>query len=233
MEGAWRAMAAGAALLASAMLLGAGALVGCGAEGFRTSASPPAAAPGAPTVTATRPEETSRRPAVSFSPSGGSMRMGPFTLGWQFRPTVDIAVTDLGYVDPEQDGLVHRHQVGIFDAQTDQLVVSATVGPRSALDGFFRWEPLEPHAVLRAGHSYLAGAVFVSGDEVRDGKTAWAPEAGHVLTKNGRDFTSALGSTKLVAPHREAVWEGFMAPNFKFRPVSAASPASSPGEAGI
>lgn len=220
-----RAMAAGAALLATATLLIAGVQAGCGGEGSHTSASPSAAASSAPTETSAWAAGSSTVPAVLYSPGPGSMSgLSSFTLGWEFKPTLDIAVFDLGYVDPKQDGLVRVHRVGIFDAQTDELIASVTVGPKSGLDGFFRWESLEAPAVLRAGHSYLVAARYVRGDEVRGGLPVWAPEVGHVLTEHGRDFTSATSSRSLSAPHQEAVWEGFMAANFKFRPAAAASP---------
>lgn len=221
MNSGWRAMAAGA-LLAITVLLVAGVPVGCGNGGSPTSAIASTAT--APTSTWSAGPAT--KPAVSYPrpPFGGEMEVSSFTLGWEFRPTVDIAVTDLGYVDPAQDGLVHRHRVGIFDAETDRLIASVNVGPKSPLDGFFRRESLETLAVLRAGHPYLAAAVFVDGDEVMDGEPVWAPEVGHSRTSVGKHFVSSTPSKRLVAPHREAVWEGFMAPNFKFRPASAASP---------
>lgn len=227
MRSARRAMAAGAGLLAIVMLFSAGVLAGCGDEGTHTSAAPAATASSAPTVTSASLTEAGTKPAVSYSqpPFGGGMNgFSSFTLGWRFRPTLDIEVTDLGYVDPSRDGLNLQHRVGIFDAETDRLVVSVTVGPKSALDGFFRWESLEAPVVLRAGHPYLAAAVWMDGDEVRDGAEVWAPEVGHRLTSVGKHFMSSTASDDLSAPHQEADWLGFMAPNFKFRSVSAASP---------
>jgi hypothetical protein len=226
MENGRTAVAAGAALLAVAMLVSAGALAGCDDEGSPTRASPSTTTSTAPRAASASPAGAGVMPAVLFSPSRGSMGgwNTSYTLGWQFRPKLDIAVIALGYVDPKQDGLVHAHRVGIFDAETDRLIVSVTVGPKSTLGGSFRWESLKTPAILRAGHSYLAAAEYKSGDEVRDGEAVWTPEVGHILTENGKDFTSSLSSKGLAAPHREAVWEGFLVPTFKFKPAPAGSP---------
>lgn len=206
------------------------ALTACGDDGSPTSASPSATASSAPKVASTWPAGASPEPAVSYSPSqpGGGMRgAGAFTLGWRFTPALDIEVTSLGYVDPAKDGLVHAHRVGIFDVETEELVVSAVVGPMSALDGYFRWEQLEAPVALRAGHPYVVGAVFKGGDEVKDGEAVWATEVGHTDTGHGTTnyLVSAPKYGKFAAPYLEAGYAGFIVPNFTFRPVSADSPS--------
>jgi hypothetical protein len=171
------------------------------------------------------------RPAFSYSaqPDSGFMRgFDRLTQGWAFRPTRDIKVTHLGYIDPKANGLVHEIRAGIFDGQTYTLTASATVGPKSVLKGFFRWEPLREPVVLRAGHSYLTGGEYVDGDEVRDvvgGGGVWAPEVGHSVG----DLVSSRG---FAAPLQPGGMLGFMTSNFKFTPVSSVTPLPAAGSAG-
>ena len=135
------------------------------------------------------------------------------TQGWSFTPTADFEVTDLGYIDPDRDGLVHQHRVGIFDAETDRLLASVRVGPASVLDGSFRWEPVGRPVLLQAGHAYLIGGEYKEGDEMRDVGATWAPETGHA----GPD--GYLCASTFAAPHESNAYLGFLAPNFKFRPL--------------
>ena len=82
------------------------------------------------------------------------------TNGWEFKPTVDIQVTDLGYFDDGGDGLRHPHPVGIFDvchaeaAGEDHRPEDEPAGRGLPL----REDPApDPHGghVLRGGHRLL------------------------------------------------------------------------------
>jgi WD40 repeat protein len=174
-----------------------------------------------------RPVASSSRasssPAVSYVEPPRPSEMTGFSLGtygWQFRPTADIEITDLGCYDDYQDGIDPARRVGIFDARSDRLIASVTIGPQSALDGAFRWQSLGSRVILRAGRSYLAGAEYVEGDGLYDRTDGevWAHEIAL-----GKLVYSTSG---FAAPHEDDnPWLCSMGPNFMFRPVAAASPS--------
>ena len=161
-------------------------------------------------------------PAIAYPPQDGTNTGNwPGTEGWYFKPTVDIEVTALGWYDDAQDGLTQVHQVGIFDAGDEQILVESKVQPDGPLDGGFRWVPLAPPLVLRAGREYvMAGFGHAPFDlAVRNPKDATvAPELGYLRMR--------------TTPERDSHW-GFpdkkdasttLDTNFKFRPLSVASP---------
>jgi len=84
------------------------------------------------------------------------------TFGWEFSPTSDIWVTQLGYFDSGQDGLNIHHEIGIWD-ESQQLVVSATVpsGLTGSLAGEYRYVSV-PSAPLSAGQYFIIGATVPS-----------------------------------------------------------------------
>ncbi len=137
------------------------------------------------------------------------------TNGWEFRPTADIVVTDLGYFDDAQDGLRHSHRVGIFDAVTEKLLVKTTVQPDSPLDGVFRFARIMP-LHLKAGNSYVVATVsYPPFDPEVDGPTdlSFAPEIEYV------GYRETL-TRKFVFPAPGDYQ--FITANFRF--VAAASP---------
>lgn len=177
------------------------------------------------------------RPAVSYDrgpwPPSKAITLG--TVGWTFRPTVDIEVTGLGCYDADQDGLAYSHRVGIFDARTKRLLAGVTVRPRSTLDGAFRWESLDAPLALKAGRTYVVGTEDHRQTEV-DGESTcetlydeqgdWAPEIAF-----GALVRSSLRSAgRFAAPTNEGqswamIKVTWMSPNFKFIPVSDGSGA--------
>ena len=67
---------------------------------------------------------------VATVPVGGTANRTdslPYMLGWKFSVSAPLTVTALAYLDPTGQGLGEPHQVGIFDAGTGNLLVSATV----------------------------------------------------------------------------------------------------------
>ncbi len=190
------------------------ALAACGGSGA-------AFTPGTPR---SWPTGASPTPAVMF-PAGGT----PFvadagdhgTTGWEFKPTLDINVTDLGYYDDKQDGLLHPHRVGVFDTADKELLFSATVQPQSPLDGVYRWQPVEPPATLKAGHSYVVASE--DGPAPYDIAAPNMPEALVMAPEivHGK-LWALIGSFKYPAP----IIKGYFIPmpDFKFKPVSASSP---------
>jgi hypothetical protein len=105
-------------------------------------------------------------PAVSVTPgpslTGGSGGI-PITYGWQFRPTVDIEISRLGFADGapySAVGLHEPHDVGVFDSE-GRLIVSARIpkGSRAVLeDGF--WYVSIPPLLLQGGHVFTIGALL-------------------------------------------------------------------------
>ena len=80
------------------------------------------------------------------------------TVGWEFSPTSDIWVTQLGYFDLAQDGLNVQHEIGIWDVN-QELLVSATVesGSVGSLTGDYRYVSIPP-TLLSAGQALIIGA---------------------------------------------------------------------------
>ncbi len=80
------------------------------------------------------------------------------TVGWEFSPTADIRVTELGYFDLTQDGLNTQHKVGIWDIN-QQLMVSGTVarGVAGSLAGEYRYVSVSS-TLLLAGQTFIIGA---------------------------------------------------------------------------
>ena len=74
--------------------------------------------------------------------------------GFKFQPNVDILVTALGYYDRDQDGLALTHPIAIFDADSQSLLATTTVGLGSSLDGSFRYSLITP-LLLQQGQSYM------------------------------------------------------------------------------
>ena len=80
------------------------------------------------------------------------------TVGWDFYPTGDILVTQLGYFDLAQDGLNVQHEIGIWDT-SQQLMVSGTVGPGlvGSWAGEYRYVSVSS-TLLSANQTFIIGA---------------------------------------------------------------------------
>ena len=85
------------------------------------------------------------------------------TIGRQFAPLSEIAVTHLGFYDSRLNGLTDKHEVGIWE-NSGTLIVQATVpsGSSVPLIGNFRYVPvpISPPVTLLAGKTYVIGAFF-------------------------------------------------------------------------
>lgn len=230
-----------ALLTVSALALGA-----CGG-GAASGATPSGAGPGqsgAPGATASRtlppPGGTSMAVSYAQPPTAPAEADPESVCGWAFRPKVDIAVTELGCYDEDQDGLALPHRVGIFDARGKRLVAGVQVGPDSTLDGAFRWEPLKEQVILKAGRPYLVGVETLGTDDpekpseviyfVEDpDDERWASEiAFGGLRGNLRSGFTSGGFAAPTDPEEFATFSRglWMSSNFKFRPVSASLPTS-------
>ena len=97
------------------------------------------------------------RNSSSYS-GGGTDR----TRGWEFTVTEDLAVAGLGIFDLEEEplfapGLVHSHEIGIWES--GELMYSTTIpaGTEAVLIDQFRYVETEPFW-LTAGETYVVGA---------------------------------------------------------------------------
>jgi hypothetical protein len=216
-----------AGLLALVVLTALLALAACGSSGTTTSESPSAAGSqsAAATVTTT-PTPTPTHtwtpgakpiPAATFPAQEGTTEgFQSSTNGWEFKPTVDIKVTDLGYFDDGGEGLRHPHPVGIFDTDTEKLLVKTTVQRMSPLDEACRFAKIQP-LTLKAGKSYVVATVsYPPFDPEVSGPTGlvWAPEIEYV------GYSETL-TDKFVYPASSGYQ--FITANFKYRPLWSAS----------
>jgi FlaG/FlaF family flagellin (archaellin) len=207
---------------------------------YTFTVGPPAASPGpaassSPAVSTSPPAEGAKAAVSYVQPPSPLPRANPASVcGWTFRPTVDIAVTELGCYDEDQDGLARSHRVGIFDARTERLLGSVHVGPGSTLDGAFRYESLDRPVVLKAGKSYLVGAETLGTGEPEKpsevvywvkspDEDSWAPEIAFGELRTNLGSTSTSSGFSVPTDPRPGL-HMFMSPNFKFMPRSASSP---------
>ena len=134
------------------------------------------------------------------------------TNGWEFKPTVDIQVTHLGYFDDSGNGLRHPHPVGIFDVSTQKLLVKTTVEKKSSLDGAYRFTRIQP-VTLAAGASYVVATVsYPPFDPEVNGPTGlvFAPEIEYV------GYRETLTDEFVYPPTNP---NEFITANFKYKPL--------------
>ena len=212
--------AAALALFVAASL----ALAACGSDTAATETAAPSSSVAVtvsstptPTPTHTWTPGAEPIPAMTYPPQPGDEGEGfePATNGWDFEPTVDIAVTHLGFFDDGQDGLLHAHPVGIFDEQTKKLLVEAEVQPQSSLDGVFRFVKIRP-LILKAGRSYIVASFCRPPYDPEKQSAADATFPVEIIFGSPRE---AAPASKLTFPVESNY--SFLNANFKFRPVSA------------
>ena len=154
------------------------------------------------------------------------------TVGYSFTLTKPYAVTELGFYDDLNDGLLSSHMVGIFDASTQALLVSATLssGSSNPLQDGFRWLSV-PEFVLAPGSYVMAASLSGdpnSFDPVIYNGTNPVVSDGFVLNTAS---LSELGSgTVLDFPTvDEGVPYGFIGPNMAgYAPAPAPAPGPLP-----
>ncbi len=91
--------------------------------------------------------------ALDFSDTGSWGFHAGLTVGWGFTVDNKIIVTDLGYYDAGQDGLINDHGVGLFRVSDMSLMTSGTVTTTDAITGLFRYTTVAP-VILEPGESY-------------------------------------------------------------------------------
>ena len=96
-------------------------------------------------------------PALDFSSTQNWGFGAELTIGWGFNVSQQQLVSELGYYDYEQDGLVFDHDVALFRVSDNSILASGTVTTLDALDGYFRYIDIAP-VLLNPGESYyIAG----------------------------------------------------------------------------
>lgn len=101
--------------------------------------------------------------ALSFT--GGSSYTWPgASIGWEFSISEEITVTHLGVFDSGSDGLAESHEVGIFPAGVNSVIVSTTVTTADMLEDGFRYASISP-TVLSPG-SYVVAARMPTGADL-------------------------------------------------------------------
>jgi hypothetical protein len=99
--------------------------------------------------------------SIAVDPGSGGFENASYganvTIGWGFTLTTSLTVTDLGYFDGGDPGLVDLHPVAIWDT-AGNLLASATVpsGTGGTLVSGFRFIPIVP-VVLGPGTFSIGG----------------------------------------------------------------------------
>jgi len=138
------------------------------------------------------------------------------TVGYNFSLSKPYAVTSLGFYDDLDDGLLSSHMVGIFDANTQALLVSATLpsGSANPLQNGFRWLAV-PEFVLAPG-SYVMAATS-SGDPANFDPflyDAYDPVVSGGFSLGGASLSEGGSGTVVAYPTvDEGVPYGFFGPN--------------------
>lgn len=145
------------------------------------------------------------------------------SAGYNFNLSQPYAVTFLGFYDDLNDGLLSSHMVGIFDANTQALLVSGTVpsGTANPLQNGFRWLSI-PEFVLAPG-SYVIAATL-SGDPASFDPFLYAgidPVVSDGFILNSASLSESGSGTVVAFPTLdEGVPFGFFGPNMATHPVA-------------
>ena len=173
-------------------------------------------------VTAYTPANASAALIQALDFTGGSLAQSNAnsTLGWEFRLSTTVTVTELGFFDEGGAGLADSHQLGLWTSG-GTLLASTTIG--SGLSGTavvsgsgfgsFRYTPIT--AVVLTPGDYVLGASYGSDDFLYLLTSSVATAAGieYLLGRqeNGSGFTFP---SVIVIGDRGA--QSFFGPNLRF-----------------
>lgn len=140
------------------------------------------------------------------------------TIGWDFQLERSYTVGGLGFYDAEDPGLLSSHEVGIFDATSQALLLSGVVpaGTTAPLQNGFRWLSIAP-VTLPAGSYVIAAVMPGSGASVFDPFFGLAtdPVLSPGVVLGGKTLTGAAATPSLVFPATDEMSPaGFFGPNF-------------------
>jgi len=187
--------------------------------------------------------------ALDFSSVTGGFSDGvPRVIGWEFTTgSQQISVDQLGVFDFGADGLLAAHSVAIYDAQTQNAIVTATVpsGDSASLSGLFRFVTVSP-TTLQANTGYIIAAsevenadafvwspsidspsADINGLQIDPAITLGIASSGLPASARFEDTTSTLQfPTKRIGD----VFPGdprtvFVGPNFTFTPTAVPEPS--------
>jgi hypothetical protein len=149
-------------------------------------------------------------PGVTITTPGPITDNSAWNLGYSFMVTSPTSVLGLGVWDYEGDGLLNRHEVGLWDS-FGVLLASAFVpsGTDGALYGGFRFTDISPYA-LSVGTLYYVGATFNGpGDDPWTADAASWSTAG-ILSYESRRYTSGstLAFPSDVGSNSDGYWGG-------------------------
>ena len=101
---------------------------------------------------------------IALAPMGGvsGSDTRPFMIGWKFSTTAPLTLSGLAYLDATGAGLKESHQVGIFDATSGAVLISASVpaGPATKYTNGFRVAPVS--------YTLPAGTYVIGGQRLTD-----------------------------------------------------------------
>jgi hypothetical protein len=117
--------------------------------------------------------------SLSFIPSEPAGNDGLF-----FTPTVNISVTELGYIDC---GFSVGHSVGLYDVTASILLASTTITGSSTLTSNFRYNLITP-VILIAGHQYAIVGTYIPGPGPDRGYEAVSTGAATEITYQGYKY---------------------------------------------
>lgn len=122
------------------------------------------------------------------------------THGWQFVPDEDMTITSLGWSDPEQDGMAHTHDVGLFHVNTAQPIVRTEIDGGNRLLNGYRYVDITP-VQLTAGETYIIGGFDPGGPSGGD-RYSLAPLAETSISEaiEVLGYVSASGAAGLAKP---------------------------------
>jgi hypothetical protein len=136
-----------------------------------------------------------------------------FSLGWEFTPTSNLLVNQLGVFDENSNGLSSSHQVGIFRVSDQALVASTVVSTGNTLDSGFRYANITP-TVLTSGQNYIVAALYTTAgvDRFMFDSTSFTTSSALTFVTPRFSNTSSFvfPTTSFPGP------KGYFSANFKF-----------------
>jgi len=151
---------------------------------------------------------------VGISPSGVNAvsTTSQYVRGWSFTANHAISVKALGFFDMGRDGLALSHTVGIYNATTQSLVLSAVIpaGQAAPLDGYFRTVSTGSPQTLVAGNYVIAATMGAERYTNNPVSTVVNP-----LITFGQDRSLLSASLAFPTGTSQTVGFGHFGPNFQ------------------
>lgn len=151
--------------------------------------------------------------------TGQGLGNPPFTLGFNFTTNQAITVTHLGLFDDSLDGLVDRHEIGLWDSGGNLLasgfIGAGTVAP---LTNQFRYISIAP-VNLTSGQQYSIGALYETGADA----LIFPGDATNFATDPAITFDSsafAFGGALSFPGGSVGADPAYFGPNFRFTPTA-------------